>query len=103
MTQRYKAIEFAEKRIANLTGDEAVMQQWNVARHFELVPKDEDNTAADQEIKAAQKAESRLKLLGAGKKDKKQIRPTSSRTGSPRCHSVAVVEIRICVKLVLLF
>ena len=42
LVQRYKAIEYAEKRIAHMEKDETAMQHWNVARHFELIPKDED-------------------------------------------------------------
>ena len=45
-TQRYQAIEFVEKRTANLAENETAVMQWSVAKHLELVPHDEEHTAA---------------------------------------------------------
>ena len=37
---------------------------WNVARHLELIPTEDDATAGDREVRQAQKAEElRTKLL----------------------------------------
>ena len=70
--QRFKAIEYAEKRISSMTKDdkESAQNHWNVARHMELIPTEDDATAGDREIRQAQKAEElRNKLL------KKQAAP----------------------------
>ena len=64
--QRFKAIEYAERRISSMTKDdkETAMNHWNVARHMELIPTEDDATAGDREVRLAQKAEElRNKLL----------------------------------------
>ena len=71
--QRFKAIEYAEKRISAMDKNDdksLAMNHWNVARHMELIPTEDDATAGDREVRQAQKAEElRTKLL-AKKKDK---------------------------------
>ena len=70
--QRFKAIEYAEKRISSMTKDdkETAMSHWNVARHMELIPTEDDATAGDQEVRRAQKAEELRNKLLSKKKDK---------------------------------
>ena len=70
--QRFKAIEYAEKRISSMTKDdkESAMNHWNVARHMELIPTEDDATAGDREVRQAQKAEELRNKLLSKKKDK---------------------------------
>ena len=68
--QRFKAIEYAEKRISAGESKDGAMAHWNVARHLELIPTEDDMTAGEQELRQAQKAEELRKKLTITKKEK---------------------------------